>query len=173
MDVIILRLIHIGAGVFWVGSVFTFFLFVQPAATAVGPDATKFTFQLLHHRRLGIAILTAAAIAVLAGSWLLIITSNGLNPDVLFDPSRVGFTVGGIVAILTFAIGGLYVFPRTEVVERTIGRMLAEGRPPTPDEQQVLVRTAHESRAAGWVVLAGLTIVVICMATAAYWGTFL
>ena len=36
MDVLVLRLIHIGAGAFWVGAVFTFFLFVQPAAIARG-----------------------------------------------------------------------------------------------------------------------------------------
>ncbi|MGH2382255.1 MAG: hypothetical protein ACRDG7_13690 [Candidatus Limnocylindria bacterium] len=173
MDVLILRLIHIGAGVFWVGSVFTFFLFVQPAAAAVGPDATKFTFQLLHHRRLAVVIITAAAIAVLAGTWLLVITSNGLDPDALFNESRVGFTIGGVFAIFTFAVGGLYVFPRTRIVERTIGRLLAESRPPTPDEQQLLPRTIRESRAAGWVVLAGLAVAVVCMATASYWGVFL
>ena len=43
MDILLLRLIHIGAGAFWVGAVFTFFCFVQPAAVAVGPEATKFT----------------------------------------------------------------------------------------------------------------------------------
>ncbi|MGQ0607456.1 MAG: hypothetical protein ACT4OQ_03215 [Chloroflexota bacterium] len=173
MDVLILRLIHIGAGVFWVGSIFTFFLFVQPAAAAVGPDATKFTFQLLHHRRLAVAMITAAAIAVLAGTWLLVITSNGLDPDALLSESRVGFTIGGVVAILTFAVGGLYVFPRTRIVERIIGRLLAEGRPPTPDEQQLLARTIRESRAAGWIVLAGLAVAVVCMATASHWGVFL
>lgn len=173
MDVLILRLIHIGAGAFWVGSVFTFFLFVQPAAMAVGPDATKFTYQLLHHRRLPIVILGAGVVTVLAGIWLLVITSNGLDPDVLFDTSRLGYTLGGVVAILTLAVGGLYVFPRTVVVEQTIGRVLAEARPPTPDEQQLLARTTRESRAAGWIVLAGLSVAVIAMATAAYWGVFL
>jgi uncharacterized membrane protein len=173
MDVLILRLIHIGAGVFWVGSVFTFFLFVQPAAAAVGPDATRFTFQLLHHRRFGTAILTSGVIAVLAGIWLLVITSNWLDPDVLFSESRLGFTVGGVAAIVALGVGSLYVLPRTQVVERTLGRVLSEGRPPTPDEQQLLARTGRESRAAGWIVLAGLTVAVVCMATAAYWGIFL
>jgi uncharacterized membrane protein len=173
MDILVLRLIHIGASVFWVGAVFTFFLFVQPAAAAVGPDAMKLTFQLLHHRRFGVAILTAGVIAVLAGIWLMIITSNGLDPDLLFGESRLGFTVGGVVAILTLAVGGLYVFPRTRVVERAIGRLLAEGRPPTPDEQQLLARIARESRAAGWIVVVGLTVAVIAMATARYWGLFL
>jgi uncharacterized membrane protein len=170
MDVFVLRLIHVGAGAFWVGAVFTFFLFVQPAAAAVGPDATRFTYQLLHDRRLPAVILAAAATTIVAGAWLLVISSNGLDPDLLFDEARLGFTIGGVVAILTFAIGSLYVYPRTRVVERTIGRLVAERRPPTPDEQQLLARTGSESRRAGWIVIVGLTIAVICMATARLWG---
>ncbi|HEX7171637.1 MAG TPA: hypothetical protein VF365_03395 [Candidatus Limnocylindria bacterium] len=170
MDVLLLRLIHIGTGAFWVGAVFTFFLFVQPAAVAVGPEATKFTYQLIHHRRLPVVILGAAAVTVLAGTWLLVITSSGLDPDLLFDESRLGYTIGGVAAILTFGLGGLYVFPRTRIVERTLGALLSEGRPPSPEEQQLLARTARESRQAGWIVLAGLTIAVLAMATARLWG---
>jgi uncharacterized membrane protein len=173
MDVVILRVIHIGSGMFWVGGIFTFFLFVQPAVVAVGPDATRFTFQLLHHRRFGVVILGAAITTVIAGIWLLVITSNGLNPNVLFSTSRLGFTVGGVVAIVTLAVGGLYVFPRTRIVERTIGQMLAEQRPPMPDEQAALARAGRESRAAGWVVMFGLAVAVICMETATYWSLFL
>lgn len=173
VDVLVLRLIHIGAGAFWVGAVFTFFLFVQPAAMAIGPEATKFTYQLIHHRRLPVVILAAAVTTVLAGTWLLVISANGLDPARLFDESRLGFTIGGIAAILTLGIGGLYVFPRTKIVERTIGALLAEGRPPTPEEQQTLARASGESRRAGWLVIAGLTIAVIAMATARLWGLVL
>jgi uncharacterized membrane protein len=173
MDILVLRLIHIGAGAFWVGAVFTFFLFVQPAAVAVGPEATKFTYQLLHHRRLSAVILAAALTTVLAGIWLLVITSNGLDPGLLFDVSRLGYTVGGVAAILTLGIGGLYVYPRTNVVERTIGQILAEGRPPTPEEQQTLARVGGEARRAGWLVIAGLTVAVAAMATARFWSLLL
>lgn len=173
MDVLVLRLVHIGAGAFWVGAVFTFFLFVQPAATAVGPEAQKFVFHLMHHRRLPLVIISSAAVTVAAGILLLLITSNGLDPELLFGASRLGYTAGGVVAILTFGIGALYVFPRTRTVERTIGRLLADGRPPTPDEQQTLARTARESRRAGWVVLIGLVVAVIAMATARLWGLVL
>ena len=173
MDILLLRLIHIGAGAFWVGAVLTFFLFVQPAAVAVGPDATKFTYQLLHHRRLPLVILLSAAVTVLAGIWLLVITSNGLDADLLFDEARLGYTVGGVTAILTFALGGLYVFPRTRTVERTIGQLLGDGRPPTPEEQQTLARIGAESRRAGWVVLTGLVISVAAMATARLWPLIL
>jgi uncharacterized membrane protein len=173
MDVVILRVIHIGSGVFWVGGVFTFFLFVQPAAVALGPGGAPFTFQLLHHRRFGVVLLSAAIITVVAGIWLLVITSNGLNPNLLFSTSRIGFTIGGVAAILTLGVGGLYVFPRTRIVERTLGQMLGEQRPPTPDEQAALARAGRESRAAGWVVMFGLAVAVICMETATYWSLFL
>jgi hypothetical protein len=120
-----------------------------------------------------VARLSAAVVTVLAGIWLLLITSNGLDPDVLFSPSRLGYTIGGVAAILTLGIGGLYVFPRTQVVERTIGGLLVEQRPPTPDEQALLGRVSREARAAGWFVLVGLAIAVICMETATYWTLFL
>jgi hypothetical protein len=53
--------------------------------------------------------------------------------------------------------------------ERTIGTVLAEGRPPTPEEQQTLARVGGQARRAGWTVLVGLTIAAASMATARYW----
>lgn len=173
MDVLLLRLIHIAAGAFWVGAVFTFFLFVQPAAMAAGPGAMPFTYQLLHHRRLPVIILGAAAITILAGIWLLVLLADGLDPGRLFDEARIGYTVGGIVAVITFGIGSLYVYPRTRLVERTLGRLLADGRPPTPDEQATLARAGGEARRAGWLVIVGLAVAVVCMATARLWGLVL
>jgi len=170
MDVLVLRVIHIGAGAFWVGAVYTFFLYVQPSVVAVGPDGTKFMYYLIHHMRFPLVILSSAIVTVAAGIWLLTITSNGLAPEILFSVSRLGYTVGGVAAILTLGVGGLYVFPRTRTVERTVGRMLDEGRPPTPDEQQTLARAGRESRQAGWLVLIGLAVAVVSMATAQYWS---
>lgn len=169
MDILLLRVVHIGAGVFWVGSVFTFFLFVQPAATAVAPSATGFTYHLLHHRRFSLWMLGSAITTVIAGLWLLGITSDGFDLDILLEKARLGFTLGGLAAILTLGVGGLYAFPRTRIVERTIGRFLAEQRPPSPEEQQVLARASREARAAGWLVLIGLVLAVVAMATARYW----
>ena len=170
MDVLVLRLIHIGAGVFWVGAFVTFFLFVQPAAMAVGPDAAKFNYRLLHYQRFGVTLLASAVTTVLAGIWLLGIASNGFDLDQLFSPSRLGFTVGGVAAILTLGVGGLYVFPRTVTVERTLGHFLGEGRPPTPEEGATIAKAGGEARRAGWIVLVGLTIAVVAMATARYWS---
>lgn len=170
MLVLILRLIHIGAGAFWVGSVFTFFLFVQPTAVALGPDGQRFAVHLIRNARLPAVILGSAAVTVLAGLLLLWQTTNGFDLELMSRTPGLGFTIGGIVAILTFAVGGLYVYPRTMQIVGIAGRVMAESRPPSADEQSTLARLRDQTRIAGWFVIAGLTIAIAAMATARYWG---
>jgi hypothetical protein len=173
MDIAILRLIHIAAGAFWGGALYTFFLFVQPTAMAIGPEGQKFTYHFIHHKRFSVILLASAITTVVAGIVLLWITTDGFDGDLLFDASRLGFTIGGVAGILSLGLGGLYVFPRTLVVERTLGVAMTEGRPPTDAERATLMRAGGESRAAGKWVLVGVGIAVLCMATARYWSTFL
>ena len=173
MDIAILRLIHIVAGAFWVGALYTFSLFVQPTAMAVGPDGQRFIYHLVHARRFSVILLASAITTVLAGIVLLWITSNGLEARLLFDPSRVGYTVGGVAAILSLAVGGGYIFPRTRIVERTLGAAIGAGRPPDDEERATLMRVGAESRRAGTWVVIGVGIAIACMATARYWSLFL
>ena len=173
MDIAILRLIHIAAGAFWVGALYAFFLLVQPSAVAIGPGGQPFMYHLLHEKRFSVILLASAITTVLAGIVLLWITTDGFQADLLFDASRLGYTVGGAAAILALGLGGLYVFPRTRIVERTLGAAITQGRPPTDDERATLMRAGAESRRAGVWVLIGVGIAVICMATARYWSLFL
>lgn len=170
VDVLILRLLHIVAGAFWVGAVFTNVMFLQPIAMALGPEAGKFSYHLTRHRRFPAVILASAATTVLAGIVLLWMTTNGLEAGLLLAPSRIGFTIGGIAGILTFALGSLYVFPRTQRVVGLMETAMADGRPPSPEEQAQLARIRGELLWAGWVTVAGLAVAVVTMATARYWG---
>lgn len=173
MDVLILRLIHIGVGAFWVGAVFTNVLFLQPTATAIGPQAGPFQYHLARHRRFSTAILISGATTVLAGVVLLWLTTDGLDPARLIASTRIGFTVGGVAAILTFAFGSLYIYPRTQRIVRIMSEAKRDARPPTPDEQAQLGRLGGELLTAGWVTVVGLGIAVGAMATARYWGVVL
>ena len=170
MDVLILRLIHIGVGAFWVGAVFTNVLFLQPTAAALGPEGGRFSFHLARHRRFSKAILLSAATTIVAGIWLLWISTNGLDVDRLLDISRLGFTVGGLTAILTFAVGSLYIYPRTERVVRIMSRAMEESRAPQPEEQAQLGRLRNELLRGGWATVVGLGIATAAMATARYWA---
>jgi hypothetical protein len=116
--------------------VYAFFLFVQQTGMALGPDGQRFMYHLIHDRRCSVVLLAWAITTVLAGILLSWITSYGLRTDVLFDASRLGYTVGGIAGILTLAVGGLYVFQRTQVVERTMGAFLDADRPSADEERQ-------------------------------------
>jgi hypothetical protein len=169
VDLVILRLVHIGVGIFWVGAVFTQFFFLLPAANAIGPAAAPFQYQLVRGRRFATAVLASAVITIGAGIWLLWITSGGLDPDLLFGSSRIGFTLGGIVAILAFAVGSAYVYPRTMRIAGILDGPMTEARPPTPDEGAALRVLGGEVLRAGWAVVAGLILSVAAMATARYW----
>lgn len=173
MDVLILRLIHIVAGAFWVGAVFTTVAFLQPTAMAIGPAAGPFQAHLVRNRRFALVVLMSAALTVASGIWLLWITTDGLNPAVALDDARLGFTTGGVVGILTFVYGASYVYPRTVRVAGIVAGVLAEGRPPTPEEQARLATMRGQLTTAGWVVVGGLAIAVIAMATARYWPLLL
>ncbi|MGE5461065.1 MAG: hypothetical protein ACM3WR_10640, partial [Solirubrobacterales bacterium] len=49
---IVFRILHIGAGVAWGGSVFLFVVLIQPSAAAIGPAAGPFVMELLAKRKL-------------------------------------------------------------------------------------------------------------------------
>lgn len=173
MDVLILRLIHILAGAFWVGAVFTNAFFLQPTAETLGPEAGRFQLRLMGAARFPAAILSAAGVTIAAGIALLWLTTNGFDPELLFGESRVGFTFGGTVAILTFGVGSLYVYPRIKRISGVMGRLMAEGRPPNADEQAEIATIREQLRVSGWVTVIGLVTAVASMATARYWGVLL
>src|SRR5439155_13773415 len=57
---IVFRILHIGAGTVWVGSVFFLVVFVQPSAAAIAPAGAPFMSELLVARRLVARILIIA-----------------------------------------------------------------------------------------------------------------
>ena len=58
-------------------------------AAALGPDGTKFAYQLIPAPSVSrVVILGAAVVTVLAGIWLLVITSNGLDPGACCSAHR-------------------------------------------------------------------------------------
>ena len=170
MDILVLRLIHVASGAFWVGAVFSFFLFVSPTARALGPEGQRFVAHLISRQRFSNAILVAGIITVAAGLLLLWRTSNGFDLAVMSRPPVLGFAIGGASAIVALAIASGYIVPRVRRVERITRLLQADGRPPTSDEEGELSRIAGEIQQAGTFVMATLAVAVAAMATARYWG---
>ncbi|HLB39596.1 MAG TPA: hypothetical protein VJM84_04015, partial [Actinomycetota bacterium] len=65
--VLLFRLIHITAGVWWAGSIFLFVVFVQPSAKAIAPAGAPFMMELLGKRKVADRILGLATVTIAAG----------------------------------------------------------------------------------------------------------
>jgi uncharacterized membrane protein len=173
MDWVILRLLHILGGIFWVGAAYTMFLFLQPTATATGREGQRFMLHLLGRRHLIDVVLGAAIVTVSAGLIMIWRDSNGLDLGLLSRPPVLGFAIGGtaaIVALLLFAFVG---YPTTRRIIRIGSRLEAEQRPPTDDEQRTVANAQAALRLVGLSVLVLVGIAAASMATARYWSLVL
>jgi len=67
---LILRLLHIVSGAFWVGTVITAVFFIEPTAQALDREGERFLAHLVIRRRLALVLAIAATVTVTAGALL-------------------------------------------------------------------------------------------------------
>ena len=168
---IVLRIVHILGGVFWVGAAMTFFFFIEPTARTLGRQAQPFMKQMLGVRRLPIYILTAHLLVVLSGILLYWRDSSGFRLDWITTGPGLGFTIGGVAAIGATVVGALFIRPNVEAFGALTDRLATAGGPPTEEELGEVHRLQETLRRLGAIDLALLTVAVLTMATARYWGT--
>jgi uncharacterized membrane protein len=102
----LLRLIHILAGIFWVGAIILLAGFVVPAIRAVGPSGGQVMLQLMQQRRLQFWINISMTLAILAGLALFAFDSRAGGGG--FGRSRMGITlsIGALLAIAAAGVDG-------------------------------------------------------------------
>ena len=173
MDFVVLRLIHVLGGAFWLGAAVTMFLFLQPTAQATAPEGQRFMLHLLRNRRFSEVVLAAALLTGVAGAILFWRDTSGLRLALITQPQGLGFTVGGLaggIALLLFLLVG---YPAGRRMIAIGGKLEAERRPPSVDEQRVLATAQRVLSRVGATVLVLLVIAAGAMATARYWPLFL
>lgn len=167
--VVIFRVLHIGAGTFWVGSAFLFFFFIDPSTRVLAPDALQgFMSELMGRRRTAAVIFVASLITVLAGLVLYWRASSGFDLDWITTSTGIGFTLGGIAALVSFFVGLLVIMPSIRGLGTLGAQIAAAGRPPTEEEGARLHALESRLQAAGRVDLVGLSLAVLFMAIARY-----
>ena len=87
------------------GAAFVLFLFIQPSAKELGPEGQRFMGHLAARKRLPMLIMLSAILTVLAGILLFWRASDGFDVDWISSGPGVAFTVGGLAAITTLALG--------------------------------------------------------------------
>jgi uncharacterized membrane protein len=169
MDFVVLRLIHILSGAFWLGAAVTMFVFLQPAAQATAPEGQRFMLHLLRNRRFSEVVLVAALLTGAAGAILFWRDTNGLQLESMTQKGSIGFTVGGVaggIALLAFLLVG---YPAGRRVIAIGNRLETELRGPTEDEQRSLAAAQRVLNRIGSTVLVLLVLAAAAMATARYW----
>jgi uncharacterized membrane protein len=167
----VFRLIHILAGVAWVGGVFLFVVFLQPSAAAIGPAAGPMMGQLLGVRKLVDRFLLLAGITIAAGLVMYVkLASDAASfGDFVGSGYGLALTIGMVAAIAAASIGMFVTRPNVRAT-MVLQRQVAEsGAPPTPEQAAEIARRQGMLKVAGRIALAFLVVAVTAMATAQTW----
>src|SRR2546422_11636527 len=71
VTMVVLRLIHILSGIFWVGTTFFLVGFLQPVIAQSGPEGGRFAQRLMSQKRFQAAMSVAAGLTILSGPRLV------------------------------------------------------------------------------------------------------
>ena len=164
---ILLRVLHIGGGVFWAGATFLFAGFIEPSAAAAGPEGARFV-QRLAASGYAAAMTMAGALTVIAGVWLFSIDSGGFQPAFMGSGLGVTLSIGGLCGLLG-AVVGLGVQGRNAAQLHSIARAIpGQSGGATPEQIAQQAAILRKLRNGGrWTALL-LVITVVCMAVARY-----
>lgn len=102
---LILRLVHIFGGVFWVGAALMLSFFISPTAGATAENGQKFMQHLMGRTRLSTMMSAAGGSAVLAGILLYLIDSGGFTSAWMRSGAGIGFGIGGVFGLIGFVFG--------------------------------------------------------------------
>jgi hypothetical protein len=164
---IVLRILHIGAGVSWAGSVFLFVVLIQPTAAAIGPAATPFMMELLGRRKLVRWLLGLGAATILGGVLLYLQDASEKGGLGNFVTSWFGFVllVGAVSAVTAWLIGFFGTRPNANRLLALAAEASSDGpRNPALGQEIALVQARLKTLARVSFVLIAIT--VLAMASA-------
>ena len=163
---IFFRVVHVGSAMIWFGGAIVGAFFLAPTAAAMGKAGQPFMDHLMRRRGLGILFPVVAALTVLAGAVLYWHDSDGLQSAWVTSPTGLAFTIGGIAAIVSFALGFILVAPSVALQTAVGNELAASGGEPNAEQRARLERADRLMRLATRVDLPLLLLAGLTMATA-------
>lgn len=163
-----LRLVHILAGTFWVGSAITFAGFIYPAVRASGPAGPRVMRQLMEHQRLTLGFSISAAVTVLSGVAMYAAIGAGGFTEWVRSPMGMTLGIGAIAALIAAAIGSGVAAPAGRRLEALSSRLATASGAPSADHLAELTRVQARLGRASVASAVLLTIAAAAMATARY-----
>ena len=158
--VILLRIIHVFAGVFWAGGTFFFVSAIAPAIRLAGPDGGKFMQHLAQQGRMALSLSAAAVLSAASGLLLYWRTSGHLNGAWITSGPGLALTIGGASGLVAATYGAVFVRATSARMGQLARQIHASGGPPSP-EQQAEAQQLGAQLGTGAVWTAGLLVVAL------------
>jgi len=161
---LILRILHIGAGAFWVGNVLMLVVFINPALQATGETGQKFVDYLVSKKRFNTESSGAGAMAGIAGILLYWHDSQGLTSAWLHSSAGIGFGIGAGFALVAFIFGII-----TDRKMKAITQFREQFQVTPTDEQTSQLQVLGKQQSTYlYICAAALSLALWVMATARY-----
>jgi len=165
---LVLRLLHILAGSFWVGVALLMAGFLIPTVRETGPAGGRFMEHLMRRRRLAVFLGIAMLLTVLSGFAMygrLVAATHGAWAG---TPPGIAYGVGGLAAVLG-AVLGMGITGSAGRRMATIIQSLPAAGAAASAEQQVEIERLRERMLLGARITAGLLLIAAsAMAIARY-----
>jgi len=162
---IILRLVHIFSGIFWVGSAILLSRFMLPAVRQLGADGSKYLWGFYKYTPFGTAIAVSAGLTSLAGILLY------LHPGNVAAFSQIGqivLSIGALAGLGAAGHGGAVLgrlsAQYVALLDKTIGQNKAPTQQETAEIQGLGAKLGQHTQ----ISLILMVIAVIGMASARY-----
>src|SRR5690606_6564649 len=131
---VVLRLIHVIAGVVWVGAAFVLAAYVIPSVRAAGPAGGAVMRQITQARKLPVLMTWVTWLTVLSGVALYWRLSNGFAPAFFRSGMGTVFGIGGLLGIAGMVLGIAVSSPTAKKLG-ALGAAIAQGGgAPTPEQ---------------------------------------
>lgn len=163
---VMLRIVHVGMGVFWAGTIIFMALFIERAVRRAGPAGGAVMQEVM---KLGYMVVmpVVAILTLVSGFWMYYVVSGG---HAEWFRSNTGMTlgVGGMLALLAFLIGILVMRPTMMKVQQ----LATQAQAAPPEQRDALMAQIAPLRTRGTlylrIVAVMLAVVVLSMAVARY-----
>ncbi len=162
--VLVLRFLHILAGVFWAGASIMLASFIGPTIRATEQSGQIFARHLVLKTRFNSAIVSSAIVTLLAGAVLYWIDSDGLASAWVRTGPGIAFGTGAFFGLASFVFGAMIGQSNTALAK--LGEALKG--PPTPEQLGQIQAIQKKLAWVGPVQLAAMLLAVALMATARY-----
>jgi hypothetical protein len=168
-EIIVLRLVHVVGGIFWVGAILFNSLFLIPAMAEAGPAAGA-VMAGMQRRKVMSVLPLVALLTILAGARLMWIASAGSGGAYFQSTTGRTLATGALSGIAAFLLGVLVGRPsgmRAGQLGAAIAKASESERPALAAELAAVNRRAGLASKA---VVVLLTIAASAMAVARYLG---